>query len=61
MDFGISGWRMMSASLTLRQAQKPGLERRLLERIKHLFDVEGVAFILLVNRKQIESYFQSKN
>lgn len=31
----------------------------LLERIKHLFDVEGVAFVLLVNQGQIESYVRT--
>ncbi|HEY0967509.1 MAG TPA: P-loop NTPase fold protein [Opitutaceae bacterium] len=35
---------------------RPDFALSLLERIKHLFDVEGVAFILLVNRDQIESY-----
>jgi hypothetical protein len=35
---------------------RPDFALSLLERIKHLFDVEGVAFVLLVNRDQIESY-----
>jgi hypothetical protein len=38
---------------------RPDFALGLLERIKHLFDVEGVAFILLVNRKQIESYIRT--
>jgi hypothetical protein len=38
---------------------RPDFALRLLERIKHLFDVEGVAFILLVNRNQIESYIRT--
>lgn len=35
---------------------RPDFAVGLLERIKHLFDVEGVAFVLLVNREQIENY-----
>jgi hypothetical protein len=38
---------------------RPDFALGLLERIKHLFDVEGVAFILLVNRDQIESYVRT--
>lgn len=38
---------------------RPDFALGLLERIKHLFDVKGVAFVLLVNRKQIESYIQT--
>jgi predicted KAP-like P-loop ATPase len=38
---------------------RPDFALSLLERIKHLFDVEGVAFILLVNRDQIESYVRT--
>jgi len=38
---------------------RPDFALNLLERIKHLFDVEGVAFILLVNRDQIESYVRA--
>lgn len=38
---------------------RPDFALALLERIKHLFDVEGVAFVLLVNRDQIESYVNS--
>ena len=38
---------------------RPDFALGLLERIKHLFDVEGVAFVLLVNRNQIESYIQN--
>ena len=38
---------------------RPDFALGLLERIKHLFDVEGVAFVLLVNRNQIESYIQA--
>lgn len=38
---------------------RPDFALALLERIKHLFDVEGMAFILLVNRSQIESYIQN--
>ena len=38
---------------------RPDFALGLLERIKHLFDVEGVAFVLLVNRAQIESYIQT--
>ena len=35
---------------------RPDFALNLLERIKHLFDVENVAFVLLVNRVQIENY-----
>ena len=38
---------------------RPDFALGLLERIKHLFDVEGVSFVLLVNRDQIESYIKS--
>jgi hypothetical protein len=38
---------------------RPDFALQLLERIKHLFDVEGVAFVLLVNREQIESYVRT--
>lgn len=38
---------------------RPDFALGLLERIKHLFDVPGVAFILLVNRDQIESYVRT--
>ena len=38
---------------------RPDFALSLLERIKHLFDVEGVAFVLLVNRKQIENYIRT--
>jgi hypothetical protein len=38
---------------------RPDFALGLMERIKHLFDVEGVAFVLLVNRSQIESYIQT--
>jgi len=38
---------------------RPDFALGLLERIKHLFDVEGIAFVLLVNRKQIESYIRT--
>ncbi|MGA3283116.1 MAG: P-loop NTPase fold protein [Verrucomicrobiota bacterium] len=38
---------------------RPDFALGLLERIKHLFDVEGVAFVLLVNRNQIESYIRT--
>jgi hypothetical protein len=37
---------------------RPDFALALLERMKHLFDVEGVAFVLLVNRDQIESYIR---
>jgi hypothetical protein len=37
---------------------RPDFALALLERIKHLFDVEGVTFVLLVSRKQIESYIK---
>lgn len=38
---------------------RPSFALALLERIKHLFDVPGVAFVLLVNKTQIESYIQT--
>lgn len=38
---------------------RPSYALALLERIKHLFDVEGVAFILLLNQAQIESYVRT--
>ncbi len=38
---------------------RPDFALALLERIKHLFDVEGVAFVLLVNQNQIESYIKT--
>jgi hypothetical protein len=38
---------------------RPSFALELLERIKHLFDVENVAFVLLVNREQIESYIKT--
>ncbi|MFA6962818.1 MAG: P-loop NTPase fold protein [Opitutaceae bacterium] len=38
---------------------RPSFALELLERIKHLFDVEGVVFILLVNRAQIETYVRT--
>ena len=38
---------------------RPDFALQLLERIKHLFDVEGVAFVLLVNRDQIEAYVRA--
>ncbi len=38
---------------------RPDFALSLLERIKHLFDVNGIAFILLVNRDQIESYIRT--
>lgn len=38
---------------------RPDFALGLLERMKHLFDVEGVAFVLLVNRDQIESYIRA--
>ena len=38
---------------------RPDFALELLERIKHLFDVKGVAFVLLVNRNQIESYIRT--
>jgi hypothetical protein len=37
---------------------RPDFALALLERVKHLFDVENVAFVLLVNRDQIESYIK---
>lgn len=37
---------------------RPTFALALLERIKHLFDVENVAFVLLVSRDQIESYIK---
>jgi hypothetical protein len=38
---------------------RPDFALGLLERIKHLFDVDGVAFVLLVNRDQIQGYIQT--
>jgi hypothetical protein len=38
---------------------RPDFALGLLERIKHLFDVEGVAFVLFVNRGQIETYIRT--
>jgi hypothetical protein len=38
---------------------RPDFALGLLERIKHLFDVEGLTFVLLVNRDQIESYVRT--
>jgi KAP family P-loop domain len=38
---------------------RPDFALGLLERIKHLFDVDGVAFVLLVNREQIEGYIRT--
>lgn len=38
---------------------RPSFALGLLERIKHLFDVPNVAFVLLVNRDQIESYVRT--
>lgn len=38
---------------------RPDFALQLLERIKHLFDVGGVAFVLLVNQEQIESYVRT--
>jgi hypothetical protein len=38
---------------------RPDFALSLLERIKHLFDVEGVTFVLLVNQGQIESYVRT--
>lgn len=38
---------------------RPDFALGLLERIKHLFDVEGIAFVLFVNREQIESYVRT--
>ncbi|HXI71552.1 MAG TPA: P-loop NTPase fold protein [Verrucomicrobiae bacterium] len=38
---------------------RPDFALGLLERIKHLFDVKGVAFVLLVNRNQIENYIRT--
>jgi hypothetical protein len=38
---------------------RPDFALGLLERIKHLFDVDNVAFVLLVNRAQIESYIET--
>ena len=35
---------------------RPSYALALLERIKHLFDVEGVAFVLLMNLSQMENY-----
>jgi len=38
---------------------RPDFALGLLERIKHLFDVEGVAFVLFVNQDQIENYIRA--
>jgi hypothetical protein len=38
---------------------RPDFALGLLERIKHLFDVQDIAFVLLVNRDQIESYVRA--
>jgi hypothetical protein len=38
---------------------RPDFALSLLERIKHLFEVEGVVFVLLVNREQIEEYIRN--
>lgn len=38
---------------------RPDFALGLLERIKHLFDVENVAFVLLVNMAQIEGYIRN--
>lgn len=38
---------------------RPDFALGLLERIKHLFDVDGVAFVLFVNRDQIETYIRA--
>jgi len=38
---------------------RPDFALGLLERIKRLFDVEDVAFVLLVNRTQIEGYIRT--
>jgi hypothetical protein len=38
---------------------RPDFALGLLERMKHLFDVEGLAFVLLVNREQIENYIRA--
>ena len=38
---------------------RPDFALGLLERIKHLFDVPGVSFVLFVNRDQIEGYIRS--
>ncbi|WP_221032725.1 KAP family P-loop NTPase fold protein [Actomonas aquatica] len=38
---------------------RPDFALGLLERIKHLFDVSGVVFVLFVNQRQIESYIGS--
>jgi hypothetical protein len=38
---------------------RPSFALELLERIKHLFDVDNVVFLLLVNREQIESYIET--
>ena len=37
---------------------RPDFALALLERIKHLFDVDGVAFVILVNRDQLENYIR---
>jgi len=38
---------------------RPDFALALLERIKHLFDVEGIAFVLLINQDQIQSYIKT--
>ncbi len=38
---------------------RPSFALELLERIKHLFDVDNLVFVLLVNRDQIESYIKT--
>lgn len=38
---------------------RPNFALELLERIKHLFEVPNVVFVLLVNRAQIESYVRT--
>ena len=38
---------------------RPDYALNLLERIKHLFDVKDVAFVLLVNQEQIEGYVRT--
>ena len=38
---------------------RPDFALGLLERIKHLFDVKDVVFVLLVNRNQIENYIRT--
>lgn len=38
---------------------RPSFALELLERIKHLFDVDNLVFVLLVNRDQIENYIKT--